>query len=170
MKKAILALLPLFALQPALAQPQVPTETISSPAKQLPANKAEKKKEKAEKKEESKKSNRVVQSKDTRASLRKTKKDNPLAGKDAALPDKQLYDKAVDATKDAADKAADAVKDAAKDAVKDAAPAPAPAPAPRAPRRRSPPPVPRTRRCRPGAGAPGFRPCARAAPRGWRGR
>ncbi len=83
----------------ATAPAQVPTETISSPAKQLPASKAEKKKEKAEKKEDGKKSNRVVQSKDTRASFKKTKKDNPLAGQDAKLPDKQLYDKAVDATK-----------------------------------------------------------------------
>ena len=78
---------------------QAPTATLSAPATQVPATKAEKKKAKADKKEENKKSNRVVQSKDTRASFKKTKKDNPLAGKDALLPDKQLYDKAVDATK-----------------------------------------------------------------------
>jgi outer membrane protein assembly factor BamD len=88
---------------PAPAATQQPLEPVSAPGQQVPANKAEKKKAKAdakaEKKEENKKSNRVVQSKDTRASLKKNKKDNPLAGKDAALPDKQLYDKAVDATK-----------------------------------------------------------------------
>jgi outer membrane protein assembly factor BamD len=41
------------------------------------------------------KEDRVVQSKDTRAELRKEQKLNPLAGKDANLPDKQLYDKAL---------------------------------------------------------------------------
>ena len=84
---------------PAQTAPAQVDPNISSPAKEVPATKAEKKAAKAEKKEDSKKSNRVVQSKDTRASLRRTKKDNPLAGKDAALPDKQLYDKALDATK-----------------------------------------------------------------------
>ena len=84
---------------PAQTAPAQVDPNISSPAKEVPATKAEKKAAKAEKKEDGKKSNRVVQSKDTRASLRRTKKDNPLAGKDAALPDKQLYDKALDATK-----------------------------------------------------------------------
>ncbi len=41
------------------------------------------------------KDERVVQSKDTRAELRREKKYNPLVGKDADLPDKQLYDKAL---------------------------------------------------------------------------
>jgi outer membrane protein assembly factor BamD len=87
---------------PAAAQQQ-PLAPVSAPATQLPQTKAEKAKakadKKAEKKEDGKKSNRLVQSKDTRASLKKTKKDNPLAGVDAKLPDKQLYDKALDATK-----------------------------------------------------------------------
>ena len=84
---------------PAQASPAQADANISAPAKEVPATKAEKKAAKQEQKEDNKKSNRVVQSKDTRASLKKTKKVDPLAGKDAALPDKQLYDKAVDATK-----------------------------------------------------------------------
>ncbi len=46
-----------------------------------------------------KKEDKVVQSKDTKKAIRKEKKLDPLAGKDANLPDKQLYDKAVYATK-----------------------------------------------------------------------
>ena len=38
---------------------------------------------------------RVVQTKDTKAELRRQQKYNPLVGKDANLPDKQLYDKAL---------------------------------------------------------------------------
>ena len=38
---------------------------------------------------------RVEQTKDTKAELRKQQKYNPLVGKDATLPDKQLYDKAL---------------------------------------------------------------------------
>jgi outer membrane protein assembly factor BamD len=45
-----------------------------------------------------KKDDKVVQSKDTRKELRKEKK-MPSMSADAKLPDKQLYDKAVDATK-----------------------------------------------------------------------
>ncbi len=45
------------------------------------------------------KDERTVQSKDTRAELRKEKKYNPLIGKDENLPDKQLYDKALDQQK-----------------------------------------------------------------------
>ena len=41
------------------------------------------------------KEERVVQTKDTKAELRKQQKYNPLVGKDANLPDKQLYDKAL---------------------------------------------------------------------------
>jgi len=91
------------AQTPAPAAAQQPVAPVSAPATQVPATKEEKKKAKADakaaKKDENKKSNRVVQSKDTRAAFKKTKKDNPLAGKDAALPDKQLYDKSLDATK-----------------------------------------------------------------------
>jgi len=45
------------------------------------------------------KEDRVVQSKDTRRIIKKNAKLNPLAGKDASLPDKALYDKAIDQTK-----------------------------------------------------------------------
>jgi outer membrane protein assembly factor BamD len=41
------------------------------------------------------KQDRVRETKDTKAELRKEKKYNPLIGKDANLPDKQLYDKAM---------------------------------------------------------------------------
>ncbi len=42
---------------------------------------------------------RVQQTKDTKAELRKQQKYNPLVGKDATLPDKQLYDKALTESK-----------------------------------------------------------------------
>ncbi|HEY5380690.1 MAG TPA: outer membrane protein assembly factor BamD [Acidobacteriaceae bacterium] len=45
------------------------------------------------------KEDRVKETKDTKAELRKEKKYNPLIGKDADLPDKQLYDKAMKQTK-----------------------------------------------------------------------
>ena len=48
---------------------------------------------------DNKKTDKVVQSKDTKKELRKEKKLDPVAGADAKLPDKQLYDKAVDATR-----------------------------------------------------------------------
>jgi outer membrane protein assembly factor BamD len=47
----------------------------------------------------SKKDEKVVQSKDTKKQLRKEKKTEPIASADAKLPDKQLYDKAIEATK-----------------------------------------------------------------------
>jgi outer membrane protein assembly factor BamD len=50
---------------------------------------------KKKKKQRVAKDEKVQQSKDTRAENRKEKKLNPLAGKDADLPDKQLYDKAL---------------------------------------------------------------------------
>jgi outer membrane protein assembly factor BamD len=46
-----------------------------------------------------KKDEKVIQSKDTKKELRKEKKLVPVVGADAKLPDKELYDKAVDATK-----------------------------------------------------------------------
>jgi outer membrane protein assembly factor BamD len=49
---------------------------------------------KKKKKERAAKDDKVVQSKDTRAENKKDKKLDPLVGKDATLPDKQLYDKA----------------------------------------------------------------------------
>jgi len=47
------------------------------------------------KQRESKKDEKVKSTKDTRAEEKKEKKMNPLVGKDADLPDKQLYDKAM---------------------------------------------------------------------------
>ena len=46
-----------------------------------------------------KKADKVIQSKDTRRAASKEKKLDPLAGQDANLPDRQLYDKALIATK-----------------------------------------------------------------------
>ena len=46
-----------------------------------------------------KKADKVIQSKDTKRAALKEKKLDPLAGQDANLPDRQLYDKAVLATK-----------------------------------------------------------------------
>ncbi len=60
---------------------------VKAPAKESAA--AKKPKEHVAKDE------RTVQSKDTRAELRKQQKYNPLIGKDGSLPDKQLYDKAL---------------------------------------------------------------------------
>ncbi|HEX7159287.1 MAG TPA: outer membrane protein assembly factor BamD, partial [Edaphobacter sp.] len=47
----------------------------------------------------SKKENKVTQSKDTKKQLRNYKKTDPIATADSKLPDKQLYDKALAATK-----------------------------------------------------------------------
>jgi outer membrane protein assembly factor BamD len=46
-----------------------------------------------------KKDDKVVQSKDTKKELKKVKKTEPLEGVDSKLPDKALYDKAMDMTK-----------------------------------------------------------------------
>jgi outer membrane protein assembly factor BamD len=51
------------------------------------------------KKEKVAKDDRVKQGKDTKAAVKREKKLDPLAGKDAQLPDKQLYDKAMAQTK-----------------------------------------------------------------------
>jgi len=48
---------------------------------------------------DSKKDSKVVQSKDTKKQIRKEKKTSAEEAADAKLPDKQLYDKALDATK-----------------------------------------------------------------------
>jgi outer membrane protein assembly factor BamD len=53
----------------------------------------------SKKKKKAPKEEKVKQTKDTRAELHKQKKYNPLVGKDADLPDKQLYDKALAQTK-----------------------------------------------------------------------
>jgi outer membrane protein assembly factor BamD len=47
----------------------------------------------------SKKEDKVIQSKDTKQQMRKEKKIDPQAVADAKLPDRQLYDKALEATK-----------------------------------------------------------------------
>jgi outer membrane protein assembly factor BamD len=47
----------------------------------------------------SKKDDKVVQSKDTKKELKKVKKTDPLVGVDSKLPDKALYDKAMDMSK-----------------------------------------------------------------------
>ena len=63
---------------------QKPDAAISS----TPAKKTRKEKE-----------GKVVQSKDTKRELKKTRKSDPLVGVDSKLPDKQLYDKAMEQTK-----------------------------------------------------------------------
>jgi outer membrane protein assembly factor BamD len=50
---------------------------------------------KKEKKQKVAKTDRLQETKDTKAELKKEAKYNPLIGKDAQLPDKQLYDKAM---------------------------------------------------------------------------
>jgi outer membrane protein assembly factor BamD len=51
------------------------------------------------KKDKKAKDDRIQQTKDTKAAVKKEKKLDPLVGKDAQLPDKQLYDKAIAQTK-----------------------------------------------------------------------
>ncbi|MEO6803696.1 MAG: outer membrane protein assembly factor BamD, partial [Granulicella sp.] len=77
--------------QQAAPVPQQPAPISTNPAV-VPA-----KKEKLTRQE--KKEEKIVQSKDTKKKLRKEKKDNPLIGADASLPDKQLFDKALIASK-----------------------------------------------------------------------
>jgi outer membrane protein assembly factor BamD len=76
---------------PAAAQPASSTPTVPDAQGQLNLSTGKK----------SKKDEKVVQSKDTRQALKKEKKDkvNQLAGLDAKLPDKALYDKAEEAVK-----------------------------------------------------------------------
>jgi outer membrane protein assembly factor BamD len=87
-----------LAAAPALlAQDQTPATTpapaaapqTSAPVDATLSNTPAKKKPKVDK------TDRVQQTKDTRAAVKKEKKLDPLVGKDATLPDKQLYDKAV---------------------------------------------------------------------------
>src|ERR1700676_5199058 len=74
---------PQGSTDPATEQQQ-PNAAISS----TPAKKTRKEKEE-----------KVVQSKDTKRQLKKTRKSDPLVGVDSKLPDKQLYDKAMEQTK-----------------------------------------------------------------------
>ncbi len=79
-------------------QKDEPTGSTSAPAAPKKAKAAAPPKEKAPK-DKVAKEDRTVQSKDTKAELRREQKYNPLIGKDASLPDKQLYDKALDQQK-----------------------------------------------------------------------
>ena len=95
---AITASFPLAAQQPsanpapaAATQPKDGDVLNTNPALEPP------KKEKLTKDE--KREAKVVQSKDTKKDIKKVKKLDPLAGQDAKLPDKQLYDKALIAAK-----------------------------------------------------------------------
>lgn len=96
-------MLPLAAQEPTPAAPAAQTtQDQAAPAQAAPAqadatlsNQPDKKKKKAK----VAKTERVVQSKDTRAANRRQSKLDPLAGKDAGLPDKVLYDKALEQTK-----------------------------------------------------------------------
>ena len=95
---------PAAATQDAAQAPaaaQVPAAAAATPAQNDPTlnalpqngNKAIKESRKE------RKADKVVELKDTRKLAKKDKKVDPLAGKDLNLPDKQLYDKAVLATK-----------------------------------------------------------------------
>ncbi|MHB1022284.1 MAG: outer membrane protein assembly factor BamD [Acidobacteriaceae bacterium] len=90
---------PAFAAVPSSQQTDATTMTQSNAQ---PEAKAEGKKEKRERKKKKEKKEKVVQSKDTKKAKqreRKLNKSNPLAGVETALPDKQLYDKAMLAMK-----------------------------------------------------------------------
>lgn len=82
------------------AAPQATTDTAAQPqtdatlqASPESSNKKDKKKDKKEKEE------KVIQSKDTVKRMRDEKKNDAVAEADAKLPDRQLYDKALKATK-----------------------------------------------------------------------
>ena len=88
--------------QAAATPPDPGAQTQSTPATASPADAAtpglavaNKKAPKGSKT----KGDKVVQSKDTKQADKKAKKVDPLVGKDANLPDKVLYDKAMDAVK-----------------------------------------------------------------------
>ncbi|HEX4650751.1 MAG TPA: outer membrane protein assembly factor BamD [Granulicella sp.] len=83
-------------------------EAVSAPGVEVPTSKAAKKKAAEEKKaakkaekaaNKNKKEDKVVQSKDTRLQARRLKKEGGAVTADAKLPDKVLYDKALNATK-----------------------------------------------------------------------
>jgi outer membrane protein assembly factor BamD len=102
-----LALAPAFvwcaftlASAPSLRAQDAPAPAPTTAAQTAPAASADvtlsnRKPAKPAKKERVAKDQKVVQSKDTRAENKKDKKLDPLVGKDATLPDKQLYDKAL---------------------------------------------------------------------------
>jgi len=75
------------------ATPAQDTAVPAAPATDTLSNTAPKKKVRVSKEE--KKDEKVVASKDTIKAEKKARKNNPLAGVDVKLPDKQLYDKAM---------------------------------------------------------------------------
>jgi outer membrane protein assembly factor BamD len=85
----ILAVPALYAQDPAPAPAAAPAQTAPDTSATTLSN------AKPAKKTRISKDDRVKESKDTRAALKKDKKIDPLVGKDAQLPDKQLYDKAM---------------------------------------------------------------------------
>jgi outer membrane protein assembly factor BamD len=87
------------ATNPAQTAPPPPPTTKQTIDGTLNSNPALVPDKKTKLTKEEKRESKVIQSKDTKKQLRKDKKDNPLVGQDAKLPDKQLYDKALDAAK-----------------------------------------------------------------------
>lgn len=96
-------MMPLAAQEPTPSAPAAQTQDQAAPAQDAKPAQADatlsNQPEKKKKKQKVAKSERVVQSKDTRAAVKRNAKLDPLAGKDASLPDKVLYDKALDQTK-----------------------------------------------------------------------
>jgi len=73
-----------------------PAQDTAVPAAQAPApNTISNTTKKTRESKDEKKDDKVVASKDTKKAEKKAKKNNPLAGVDVKLPDKQLYDKAM---------------------------------------------------------------------------
>ena len=109
---AVLALLPAADAQETTPAPPTPTQAQGLDATQTQSQDANQTApaqadatlsatpgQTAKKKGHITRDERVQQSKDTKAELRKQQKYNPLVGKDATLPDKQLYDKALTESK-----------------------------------------------------------------------
>ncbi len=102
---AMLALLPTLKAQETTPAPPTPSQaqgldaTQNAPAQAAPAQAdatlSANPGQTTKKKSHITRDDRVQQTKDTKAELRKQQKYNPLVGKDATLPDKQLYDKAL---------------------------------------------------------------------------
>ncbi len=91
-------MLPLAAQEPTAPAAAPAAQQDSAPA-QASATLSNEKTPRKAKKQKVTKEDRVVKSKDTRRVQKRDAKLNPLAGKDANLPDKALYDKALAQTK-----------------------------------------------------------------------
>lgn len=89
--------LSLHAQDAATQQPAATSNGAQSESATFSTGKKSKKRKGDDAPKESKKDEKVQQSKDTKAAQKKRLKQNPLAGVDANLPDKQLYDKALEA-------------------------------------------------------------------------